>query len=209
MILHLLAESFAALELANFLSVLKASLQVLVQTAEQSPQAAETHQLVRVAFKKLMHMSGALHCISDATELSCNLFQLMLFLASIPWLSRENLAWADLPRGFGLPADGMKRVGRALGSLMDTECTSTCLHLLAVFPSDAAPTWRSQIFISLMVSAVNEFCSTVTHADPRKVSSSLSNMDGTPRVKLWVTQSFITFDSMDRILKCDHSLHSC
>ena len=29
----------------------------------------------------------------------------------------------------------------------------------------------------------------------------------TPRVKPWVIQSFLTFDSMDR--KCDHSLESC
>ena len=27
----------------------------------------------------------------------------------------------------------------------------------------------------------------------------------TPRVKPWVIQSFLTFDSMDRTLKCDHS----
>ena len=30
----------------------------------------------------------------------------------------------------------------------------------------------------------------------------------TPRVKPWVIQSFLTFDSMDRTLKCDHSLLS-
>ena len=31
----------------------------------------------------------------------------------------------------------------------------------------------------------------------------------TPRVKPWVIQSFLTFDYMDRTLKCDHSLESC
>ena len=31
----------------------------------------------------------------------------------------------------------------------------------------------------------------------------------TPRVKPWVIQSFLTFDSMDRTLKCDHSLQRC
>ena len=31
----------------------------------------------------------------------------------------------------------------------------------------------------------------------------------TPRVKPWVIQSFLTFDSMDRIIKCDHSLENC
>ena len=31
----------------------------------------------------------------------------------------------------------------------------------------------------------------------------------TPRVKPWVIQSFLTFDSVDRTLKCDHSLESC
>ena len=31
----------------------------------------------------------------------------------------------------------------------------------------------------------------------------------TPRVKPWRIHSFLTFDSMDRTLKCDHSLESC
>ena len=31
----------------------------------------------------------------------------------------------------------------------------------------------------------------------------------TPRLKPWVIKSFLTFDSMDRTLKCDHSLESC
>ena len=31
----------------------------------------------------------------------------------------------------------------------------------------------------------------------------------TPRVKPWVIQSFLSFDSMNRTLKCDHSLESC
>ena len=31
----------------------------------------------------------------------------------------------------------------------------------------------------------------------------------TPRVKPWVIQSLLTFDPMDRTLKCDHSLESC
>ena len=30
----------------------------------------------------------------------------------------------------------------------------------------------------------------------------------TPRVKPWALQSFLTFDSMDRTLKCDHSLNA-
>ena len=31
----------------------------------------------------------------------------------------------------------------------------------------------------------------------------------TPRVKPWVIQSCVTFDFMDRALKCDHSFESC
>ena len=31
----------------------------------------------------------------------------------------------------------------------------------------------------------------------------------TPRVKPWVIQSFLTFDSMDSTLNCEHSLESC
>ena len=30
-----------------------------------------------------------------------------------------------------------------------------------------------------------------------------------PRVKPWVIQSVLTFDFVDRTLKCDHSLESC
>ena len=29
-----------------------------------------------------------------------------------------------------------------------------------------------------------------------------------PRVKPWMIQSFLTFDSMDGLLKCDHSLEN-
>ena len=31
----------------------------------------------------------------------------------------------------------------------------------------------------------------------------------TPKVKPWVIPRFLTFDSMDRTLKCDHLLESC
>ena len=31
----------------------------------------------------------------------------------------------------------------------------------------------------------------------------------TPRVKKWVVQNFLTFESMDRTLKCDRSMESC
>ena len=31
----------------------------------------------------------------------------------------------------------------------------------------------------------------------------------TPRVKPWVIQSYLTFDSIDRTLKCDQLLESC
>ena len=41
-----------------------------------------------------------------------------------------------------------------------------------------------------------------------KGSLQLSFNPLTPRVKPWVIQSCLTFDSMDRTLKCDHSLES-
>ena len=31
----------------------------------------------------------------------------------------------------------------------------------------------------------------------------------TSKVKPWVIKSFVTFDSMDRILQCDNSLENC
>ena len=46
--------------------------------------------------------------------------------------------------------------------------------------------------------AVEQYFTVVLFVDPL-----------TPRVKAWVIQSFLTFDSMYRTLKCDHSLESC
>ena len=31
----------------------------------------------------------------------------------------------------------------------------------------------------------------------------------TPSLKPWVIQSFLTFDSMDKTIACDHSMESC
>ena len=42
-----------------------------------------------------------------------------------------------------------------------------------------------------------------------KPSGKYLNHSQTPRVKSWVIQSFLTFDSMYRTLKCDHSLERC
>ena len=47
---------------------------------------------------------------------------------------------------------------------------------------------------------------TATAVSPKKVTHIYSERS---RVSPWMRQSFLTFDSVDRILKCDHSLKSC
>ena len=47
----------------------------------------------------------------------------------------------------------------------------------------------------------------LTSLRPFGVFSHLDHL--TPEVKPWVVHSFLTFDSMDRTLECDHSLESC
>ena len=43
--------------------------------------------------------------------------------------------------------------------------------------------------------------------DDTSVHSIKDAVDFTPRVKPWVMQSFLTFDSVDRNLKCDRTIH--
>ena len=144
-----ISDFFATLDLSHLFSVLKSSLQILVQIVEQSPQATDTHSTLDSAFRKLIQISGSLYCLSDVIQLPLDLCQFLIFLASTPWLSKCDPPWIDLPRGFGLPIDGMARVGRSLGSVTGNESKAVCLHLLAVL--DAAPTWRTQVFMLVLV----------------------------------------------------------
>lgn len=129
--------------------MLKTSLQIMVQIAEQSPQGTDTRNILDSSFKKLVLISGALYSISDLIHVPLDLCQFLIFLVSIPWLSQCDPPWIDLPRGFGLPIDGMARVGRSLGPVIGKESQAACLHLLAVL--DAAPTWRTQVFLLVLV----------------------------------------------------------
>lgn len=62
--------------------------------------------------------------------------------------------WTDLPHSFGLSVQDMAHITNALESYVDVECKGDCLHLLAMFLSDVAPTWRSQVFMLSLVSVI-------------------------------------------------------
>lgn len=144
-----ISDFLTSLDLSHFFSVLKSSLQILVQIAEQTPQATDTLNTLDSSFRKLVQISGSLYCLSDSIQLPLDLCQFLIFLVSIPWLAKCDPPWIDLPRGFGLPVDGMARVGRSLGSVIENESKAECLHLLAAL--DAAPTWRTQVFLLALV----------------------------------------------------------
>lgn len=144
-----ISEFFTSLDLSHFFSVLKSSLQILVQTAEQSPRTTDTLCALDSSFRKLAHITGSLYCMSDLIHLPLDLCQFLIFLVSIPWLARCDPPWIDLPHGFGLSVDGMARVGRSLAPVIDIESKAACLHLLAAL--DAAPTWRTQVFVLVLV----------------------------------------------------------
>lgn len=144
-----ISEFFTSLGLSHLFSVLKSSLQILVQIAEQSPRTTDTFTALDSSFQKLVHTTGALYCISDSIHLPLDLCQFIIFLASIPWLARCDPPWIDLPHGFGLSVDSMARVGRSLGPVMGSKSKAVCLHLLAAL--DAAPTWRTQVFLLVLV----------------------------------------------------------
>ena len=89
--------------------------------------------------------------MSDLIQIPMDLWQFSMFLVSIPWLTRGDSSWNDLPHKFGLSVDALARFGLRLGPLITKENMDMCLHLLAVFPSDAAPTWRTQVFLLVLV----------------------------------------------------------
>ena len=144
-----ISEFFTSLGLSHLFSVLKSSLQILVQIAEQSSRTTDTLTSLDLSFRKLVHITGALYCMSDFIHLPLDLCQFMIFLVSIPWLVRCDPPWIDLPHGFGLTVDGMSRVGRSLGPVIGIESKAVCLHFLAAL--DAAPTWRTQVFLLVLV----------------------------------------------------------
>ena len=146
-----ISDFFTSLDLSHLVAVLKTSLQIMVEVIEKSPQAIDILNGINSSFQKLVEISGALYCISDLIHIPIDLCQFLIFLVSIPWLSTSDHSWNDLPHKFGLTVDAMTRVGMKMGPVIDKESMDLCLHLLAVFPSDAAPTWRSQVFLLVLV----------------------------------------------------------
>lgn len=123
----------------------------MLQFVEESTQPLDASKTLNSAYQKLVQVSGALYCMSDLIQIPMDLWQFSIFLVSIPWLSRGDSSWNDLPHKFGLSVDVLARFGPRLGPLITKENMDMCLHLLAVFPSDAAPTWRTQVFLLVLV----------------------------------------------------------
>ncbi|RMX47129.1 hypothetical protein pdam_00018677 [Pocillopora damicornis] len=141
-------EFFTSLDLSHLFSMFKISLQIIVQTAELSPQDTGKFDILDSSFRKLVQLCGALYSISDVIHIPLALCQFFIFLVSIPWLSKSDPPWVDLPHGFGLSLDGMVRVGRSLDPVIDRDSRVDCLHLMAVL--DAAPTWRMQVLLLVL-----------------------------------------------------------
>ena len=146
-----IADFFTSLDLSRVFAVFKKSLQVMLQFVEESTQPLDASKTLNSAYQKLVQVSGALYCMSDLIQIPMDLWQFSIFLVSIPWLSRGDSSWNDLPHKFGLSVDVLARFGPRLGPLITKENMDMCLHLLAVFPSDAAPTWRTQVFLLVLV----------------------------------------------------------
>ena len=123
----------------------------MLQFVEESTQPLDASKTLSSAYQKLVQVSGALYCMSDLIQIPMDLWQFSIFVVSIPWLSRGDSSWNDLPHKFGLSVDALARFGLRLGPLITKENMDMCLHLLAVFPSDAAPTWRTQVFLLVLV----------------------------------------------------------
>ena len=146
-----MADFFTSLDLSRVFAVLKKSLQVMLQFVEESTQPLDASKTLNSAYQKLVQVSGALYCMSDLIQIPMDLWQFSIFVVSIPWLSRGDSSRNDLPHKFGLSVDVLARFGPRLGPLITKENMDMCLHLLAVFPSDAAPTWRTQVFLLVLV----------------------------------------------------------
>ena len=135
----------------NLFNILKSSLQIMVGIAKEVPRSTETLNTINSFFHKVVQISGALYCISDIIEIPVDSLQLLIVLISIPWLARCDPPWSDLPHKFSLSVDAMVALGSSLGPVVNRRSKDVCLHLLAAFPSDTAPTWRTQVFLLALV----------------------------------------------------------
>lgn len=140
------------MDLSSLLNIVKSSLQVMAGIAKNSPQDTETLKTVNLLFHKVIQISGAIYCSSGFIEVPADFSQFLIFFVSIPWLAQFDPPWNDLPQKFGRLVDAIVRMGVVLSPLISKENKGACLHLLAAFPSDAAPTWRTQVFLSVLVS---------------------------------------------------------
>ena len=142
------SELLKSVDLSDLFNILKPSLQILTRIAKD---LSHTQCILNSLFHKLVQISSALYGISDFIQIPLDFCQFLIFLVSIPWLSIFDPPWSDLPNKFGFPVDTMASTGAMLSPVVHTDSKDTCLHLLAAFPSDAAPTWRSQVFLSVLV----------------------------------------------------------
>ncbi|XP_068737355.1 serine/threonine-protein kinase ATR-like isoform X2 [Montipora capricornis] len=146
-------ELLKSVDLNDLFNILKPSLQILTRIAKD---LSHTQCILNSLFHKLVQISGALYVISDFIQIPLDFYQFLIFLVSIPWLSIFDPPWSDLPNKFGFPVDAMASTGAMLSPVVHTDSKDTCLHLLAAFPSDSAPTWRSQVFLSVLKDSSHE-----------------------------------------------------
>ncbi|XP_015779599.1 PREDICTED: serine/threonine-protein kinase ATR-like, partial [Acropora digitifera] len=150
------SDLFTSIDLGELFNIFKASLQIMTGIVKDLPQTSATKDSLNSLFGKLIQISGTLYFVSDFIPIPPDFWQFMIFLASIPWLSICDPPWCDLPHKFGLPVDVMVRCGATLGAVISAEGKESCLHLLASFHSDAAPTWRTQVFLFVLKDPSNE-----------------------------------------------------
>ena len=146
-----ISEFFISVDWNNLFNILKSSLQIMVGIAKEVPKSTETLNTINSFFHRVVQISGALYCISDIIEIPVDSLQLLIVLISIPWLARCDPPWSDLPHKFSLSVDAMVALGSSLGPVVNRRSKDVCLHLLAAFPSDTAPTWRTQVFLLALV----------------------------------------------------------
>lgn len=154
---HFYSEFFVSMDWKNLCDTLKSSVQIMVGIAKEVTKNTETLNTINSFFHRVVQISGALYCISDIIEIPVDLLQLLIVLISIPWLAQCDPPWSDLPHKFSLSVDAMVTLGSSLGPVINRRSKDVCLHLLAAFPSDTAPTWRTQVFLLALVFVVNYF----------------------------------------------------
>ena len=142
---------FTSTRLSHLFVTMKSILQFLVKTSEICTQNDKKLRISDV-FRKLVQITGALYYASGWISLQTELCQFLVFLVSIPWLWKMNPPWMDVPSAFGWTLKTMSDISVRMKDILDIDIQNECLQLLAVFPGEVSPTWRSHVFTLVLVS---------------------------------------------------------